>query len=572
MHDIEIEYDVTAVMRDGVRLKADVYRPAGSGQWPVLVHRTPYGKRGLGLATLDTLAAVARGYLVVHQDVRGCFASEGQWQPLMFEREDGYDTVRWAAGLPGSNGVVGMFGGSYVGSTQWSAAISAPPELKTIAPQVAWSDPADGALFRGGALELGVHVLWSLGNGAGHLAKVVSDPEDLTRRLQRLLADVDSLAGTTYWELPSGRHPALARHGVPDLGAERALQDPTTLDVSRVAGRYDEIGLPTFNIGGWYDAFLQGTIDNYVGMRRSGAPAKLVIGPWTHASVVTVMNATQIGEVNYGIASAPQMVGGGQGLNGLQLRWFDHWLKGVDTGLMDEPPILLFVMGLDEWREEHEWPLARAVDTELYLRADHSLSWDAPGPDEAPDSYLYDPSRPVRTHGGPHLTTPEFATGPVDQQGTESRSDVLVYTTGPLTSDLEVTGPVRALLFAATDAPSTDWVVRLCDVDEEGVSRNVTDGVLRTQPAEGVDPPRAHEVDLWSTSIVFRAGHRIRVQITSSNFPRWDRNLNTGERCDRATDIRTAHQTVYHDADRLSRLVLPTVPPAPPGGPPAVAD
>jgi uncharacterized protein len=557
MSKFELEFDVPVPMRDGTVLRADVYRPAGDGPWPVLLQRTPYGKRRDRTVTLifDTLMAITHGYIVVQQDIRGRFASDGEWSPWTYEKSDGHDTVRWAAGLPGSSGVVGMVGASYTGSTQWTAAIDGPSELRAIAPQVTWSDPEDGLFRRGGALELGSNGMWTLFTGGPHLLKHLEGAE-LARAMTQLFTDFDGLRERTYWELPAGRLPAISRYGGPDLGAQRALDDPDTADYSRVAGHHGAVTVPSFNIGGWYDIFQQGTLDNYVAMTKQGKPAKLIIGPWQHSQVPT---SSVIGEVNFGITSSMAMIEGRTTLTGLQLRWFDHWLKNEDTGLLDEPPVKIFVMGINTWRDEHEWPLSRAVDTSWYLRSGGGLDRTAPGDGEEQDTYVYDPADPVITRGGSHFMAPDFAPGQFDQAVTEQRPDVLVYTSDPLPADLEITGRIRMTLFAATDAPSTDWVARLCDVDPQGVSRNLTDGIVRIQAEPGT--VGEHDIDLWSTSNVFRAGHRIRVHVTSSNFPRWDRNTNTGLPPEEATTTRPAHQTVFHDGGRASRIILPVVPP-----------
>lgn len=555
-----IEFDVEVPMRDGTVLRADVYRPAEEGVFPVLLHRTPYGKRtpvGVGLV-LDTLTAVARGYIVVHQDTRGRFASEGEWMPWEHERTDGYDTVAWAAAMPGGTGEVGMFGGSYTGSTQWSAAVAGAPQLRAIAPQVTWSDPLDGLFQRGGALELGLTVPWTLLTGAAHLPRQ-HVAEDLVPAITTLISDYDELASRTYWELPAGDSPAISRYGGPDLGTQRALEDPESADFNRVAGRYDEINVPSLNFAGWYDVFLQGSLDNYVAMAATGVPSQLVVGPWSHESIAGLAFG-KVGEVNFGLSASPGLIQGHTNTTEIQLRWFDHWLQHQDNGVLNDAPVKIFVMGKNVWRDEQEWPLSRAVETPWYLREGHRLDQASPVEGETADEYHYDPADPVMTRGGTLVMSPEFPAGAFDQAAVEQRDDVLVYTSQPLPSDLEVTGRVRVRLWAATDGPGTDWVVRLCDVDEEGVSRNVTDGILRVVDAPG--EAAEHDIDLWSTSIVFLTGHRIRVQVTSSNFPRWDRNTNTGERPDVATTLRVAHQTIFHDAFRASRIILPVVPPA----------
>ncbi|QYX82623.1 CocE/NonD family hydrolase [Streptomyces akebiae] len=556
MADIRIEFDVPAEMRDGTVLRADVYRPAGTGPWPVLLTRLPYGKQMPLLAgILDPLAAARRGFMVVIQDTRGRFASEGEWDPWTHEESDGYDTVRWAAALPGANGSVGMIGASYFGNTQWMAALSKPPELKAIAPMVTWSDPDDGLWTRGGAIELGITAPWTLMMGPDALMRRHgADPATLGGSLVSLVQDLDGLAGGGYGELPAGRFPAFVRHDLPELGYERSRREPEWARSCTVAGRHDEVDLPTFQVGGWYDIFVQGTLDNFTAMRRAGRSATLVVGPWSHANQQHV-----IGDVNFGFGANSALMGMRGRLTDMQFDWFQHTIGDDEALEPDTGKVLLFVMGINQWREETEWPLSRAVERDFHLRADGSLTPEPPSTAEQPEEFTYDPMNPVPTTGGALLMTDDFRPGPLDQTAVEEREDVLVFTTEPLTEDTEVTGRVRAVLFAATDGPSTDWVARLCDVDEHGVSRNVTDGIVRVRAATPGEPAE-HVVDLWSTSIVFRAGHRIRVQVTSSNFPRWDRNLNTGEPEDSATTARVARQHIYHDPERPSRIVLPVIP------------
>ncbi len=318
-------------------------------------------------------------------------------------------------------------------------------------------------------------------------------------------------------------------------------------------GKYEKVNVPTFHIGGWYDCFLSTTLQSYTAMRNLGRPTKLLIGPWTH-----VTRGNPVGELNFGFGSQQSFVNLQMDLGRMQLRWFDHWLKGIDTGMMDEPPIKLFVMGRNVWRDEHEWPLARAARTPFYLRAEGGLAREAPKAAEAPDCYVYDPTNPVPTRGGPTLLTPEFPPGPWDQREIEARPDVLSFTTPPLPSDVEVTGPVEVKLWACTTAPSTDFVARLVDVWPDGRAFNLTDGIIRTSQLEP-NRPYEHRIDLWATSNVFKAGHRIRVDITSSSFPRWDRNPNTGAPLGNENELRTAQQTILHDAEHASHIVLPLV-------------
>lgn len=554
MHDIEIEMDVPVPMRDGTVLRANVSRPAGDGTFPVLLTRHPYQKDLIFDGMIDTKAMVRAGYVVIHQDVRGRFASDGQWLPWKHERDDSYDTVEWAAALPYSNGQVGMFGGSYLGSTQWSAAIAGAPHLRAIAPATTWSDPENGMLFRGGAIELGLNTWWGLITGLGQIPKAGLSPEDTMDRMMATIGDFDALASRTYWQLPSGALPALADLGQPDLGVARALADPATMDEARVSNRHDEIAVPSLGFAGWYDVFLQGDLDNYVARRDRGHTARLVVGPWHHSSLLTPATGAQVGEVNFGLAA---ILPGGVPVSEIQRAWFDHWVNDGPATEAHESGVLLFVMGVNQWRAEPEWPLARAREASLYLAPDDTLSWTATDVEQSSSEFVYDPADPVITRGGNLVMTTDFPAGPFDQRDAESRDDVLVFTTPALEEDLEITGRVRATIFASTDGPSTDWVVRLCEVDAAGVSRNIVDGITRVQ----TEPGRVDEVDidLWSTAIMIRAGHRLRVQITSSNFPRWDRNLNTGEDPIGGTSMRVARQQVHYDRSRPSRIILPLI-------------
>jgi hypothetical protein len=369
-----------------------------------------------------------------------------------------------------------------------------------------------------------------------------------------LAQDLDGLAGGGYRELPAARFPAFARHDLPELGYERSRREPDWAASCRVAGRHDEVDLPTFQVGGWYDILSQGTLDNFTAMRGADRSATLIMGPWSHANQQHV-----IGDVNFGFAANSAFMGMRGRVHDMQLDWFRRTIGDGEALERDTGRVLLFVMGINQWRVETEWPLSRAVETNFYLRADGRLTLEPPSTAEQAEEFIYDPVDPVPTTGGALLMSDEYRPGPLDQTAVEACEDVLVFTTEPLTEDVEVTGRVKAVLFAATDGPSTDWVARLCDVDENGVSRNVTDGIVRVRTAP-LGRAEEHVVDLWSTSIVFRAGHRIRVQVTSSNFPRWDRNLNTGEPEESATTARAARQQVFHDPARPSRIILPVIP------------
>jgi len=379
------------------------------------------------------------------------------------------------------------------------------------------------------------------------------DRQAMSRAVAALMADYDRLAVENYWTLPLGGFEPIARHHIAGLAGLEALGNPAAADHFRVAGKHHRVKVPTFTVGGWYDIFLKGTVENYLAMADQGVPTKLLIGPWAHTAY-----ANPIGERNFGYGAQLAFMDLRIDFMSLQLRWFDHWLKGIDTGMLDEQPVRIFVMGVDRWRDEPAWPPRRAVQTPWYLRADGGLSPDPPGAAEGTDAYAYDPASPVPTLGGAVLMTPEFRPGPLDQRTIEARDDVLVYTSRPLQKDLEVTGPLKARLWTASSAVSTDWVARLCDVYPDGLSINIADGVSRVRGEPGV--AAEHELDLWATSNVFRAGHRIRIQVTSSCFPRWDRNLNTGERVGEGTRMEVAAQRIFHDAGRPSHVLLPIVP------------
>jgi uncharacterized protein len=559
VHDIAIEHDVPAPMRDGVVLHADVYRPQGDGPWPTLLMRTPYGKRvNLITATLEPLRAARAGFMVVVQDTRGRFRSDGDWTPFRYEREDGYDTVEWAASLPGSNGRVGMFGDSYMGSTQWMAAVEQPPSLGAIAPAVTWRDPLDGLFARGGALELGLTLPWDLQTGAGHILKHAASTEEAARRLDALIADYDRLASDAYWDLPVHEAAVVRRHGAPDIGTIRMLEDPDAVSWCRVEGRHERVTMPTFHVGGWYDIFAQGVLDNYMAMSALGRPARLVMGPWTH----DVPAEEPHGELALGLRSnrfgAPSHPRGD--LTDEQLAWFRQRLDaGADaaTATDDEAaPVRIFTIGRNTWRDEPAWPLARARDERWHLKAGGALDPAAPAGDAIPNEYVYDPADPVPTVGGNLVMSPAFPPGAFDQRRVEERADVLLFTSEPLERELEVTGCVRVVLHVESSAPSTDWVARLCDVHPDGRSYNVCDGIVRI--AEGADRLQRVEIDLWSTSIAFLPGHRLRVHVTSSCFPRWDRNLNTGDQ--RSPRMQVARQRVHHDGEHPSWIELPTIP------------
>ena len=470
---LTVEFDLPVVMRDGVTLRANVYRPDGAGPWPTLLGRTPYGKDvHSAIHWFDPVQATRRGFMVVVQDTRGRFASRGEFDPFKAERQDGYDSVEWAARLAGSNGRVGMLGSGYWGNAQWLAAIERPPSLAAIAPGFTCSDPLDGLFGRGGADELGL---------AGH------------------------------WSL-DGRTPTHA-----DL-----------VGWASVAGHHDQVEVPSLNIGSWYDIFLQGTLDNYEAMVARGKETRLIVGPWAQPTCDA---------------------------DDLWLAFLGNHLAPETAVELPAAPVRIFVMGRDEWRDEPAWPLERAVPERWFLAGGGRLTPEQDAAEDGASELAYDPADPAPTVGGLTVMSVGCPAGPFDQARVEARDDVLVFTSEPLEEELEVTGRVRVVLHAESSAPSTDWVARLCDVHPDGRSINLCDGILRV--AEGADAVRRHEIDLWSTSNAFLPGHRLRVHVTSSSFPRWDPNLNTGDQ--RMSAHQVARQRIHHSANRSSYIELPVV-------------
>ncbi|HET8911880.1 MAG TPA: CocE/NonD family hydrolase [Ktedonobacteraceae bacterium] len=579
---IVVDYDVPATMRDGVVLRANIFRPAAEGRWPVLLTRLPYGKDlASGGAVLDPAQAARRGYVVIVQDTRGRFASEGEWTPMRNEALDGVDTIAWAASLPYSNGEIGMYGASYYGFTQWSAAIHQPEALKAMVPFITWNDPLNGNLFRGGAFELGISAGWSAMMGLNVvMRRHMGNPQALGGAIYSLVQALDTMGSRGYWSLPLRQFEPLKRNDVAPIFFEplEKPMDREIVDEMMILGKHEQVTVPTFNIGGWYDIFLQDTISNFKIMREQGRTpearqSKLLIGPWTHGDV-----GARVGEMNFGMASSGMLIDYRIDLMSLQLRWFDHWMRHIDTGMLNEAPIKIFVMGANIWRDEQEWPLARAVETRYYLHSNGEANLlgdtgrlDIQEPEtEQPDNYSYDPANPVLTRGGALLMAIEYPGGAFDQRAIEERSDVLVYSTPVLEQPIEVTGPIKVHLWARSDALDTDFVARLVDVHPNGFSQNLTDGIIRARYrnfAKGEQPSLLtpgtayeYEIDLWSTSNLFLPGHRIRLDVTSSNFPRWDRNPNTGAELGENAEIVVAHQEILHDREHPSYIVLPIVP------------
>jgi hypothetical protein len=547
---VVLETNVPARMRDGVVLRADILRPEGPGPFPAILVRTPYGKESEWRDSF-AIRAARSGYVVVAQDVRGRYASDGVFRPYHQEGKDGYDTVEWVASLPYVNGKVGMAGLSYPGAVQWLAAMEKPPHLLTLTPLMCFSS-ARHFFFSGGA--------WDLSWISWFYLNIAPD----VRARSGLPGPRTEIEAEELWEkhreewlrfLPLAELPVL-RDEAPQYYEWLAHpEDGSYWEFANVEARHEEIEIPALNLSGWHDEGYGpvGAIRNYRGTRRYGS--RLVLGPWRHGT--PRLDRMREGELDFGVNA-------GLDHDALLLRWFDFHLKGERNGLDGKKPVSIFVMGENAWREEEDWPLARRVETAYYLRRGGKLSLEPPSDDEPPDGYTYDPLDPVvDPHGG--------AQGPYDQSPLEGRKDVLVYETEPLKEDVEVTGHIEVELLLSSSAKDTDFVVRLLDVHPDGRAYNLmspTVEVVRARYRNGeervdfLEPGRVAGIRFTRlvTSNLFRAGHRIRIHVTSSLFPHFDRNLNTGEPIATSAKAEIARQEIHHSGSHPSRIVLPVIP------------
>lgn len=561
---ITVEKDVPATMRDGTVLRADVYRPQTDEAMPVLLMRSPYGKTAnvstFGSAHPAWLAE--RGYVVVVQDSRGRFASEGEFYPFLDEMEDGYDTVEWAADLAGSDGQVGMFGFSYVGATQLLAAVTRPPSLTAIAPSFTASQYYDGWTYNSGALATAFVCYW-----ANLLALDTAMRANDSAGVDGLLADLGN-APSWYWTLPLADYPPL-KGGYAQYFYDW-IEHHTYDDYWRrwsIDEDYGRIEVPALHIGGWYDIFLTGTVKNFQGLRTDADSAearesqKLIVGPWAH------MPWTPLETSGFSGPSSNQ-------IDDWMVRWFDHIMKGEDTGVLDHPVTLFTVDG--EWTDLDEWPPGDVTTERWYAHSsgranskygDGRLDREAPG-SEPPDVFVYDPGVPIPSLGG-HSCCFDTITpmGPADQHGAEASRMVLVYTSEPLDDPIELIGEAAVTLHAATSAPDTDFTARLCVVDPSGRSVNLQEGIVRgryrnslTEP-EMLEPGEIYElrIELGPVGVRIGAGSRLRLDISSSDFPQWDRNLNTGGPLFQESfmSARPATQTVLHNSSFATHIDLP---------------
>ena len=554
VEEIRIERYLPAPMRDGVKLYGDLYRPAREGKFPVLIIRTPYGVQRDG-SHENLIKFAQHGYAVYFQDVRGRYESEGQWDPFRNEANDGYDTIEWAAKQPWSNGKVGLEGGSYLGHVQWAAASQSPPSLVTMFPAVASTDIYKNWLTHGGAFRLSFNYGWGVVRMPNrimlpqfwHTEKFAPAELKYEKILRHVpLTDIDLQS--------AGREVPHFRDWVKHQSYDQYWKSISDEE------RFEKVKVPTHTSGGWYDIFLNGTINGFTGMRRTGGTekarkeSKMIIGAWGHGP------SQKFGDVDFGPSANRDMFD-------RQLRWYNHYLKGEDNGFDREPPVEIFYMGINKWHYAQDWPLPGTKFTPYYLSGERALSaTKASG--AGIDKYAYDPNNPVPTLGGTNCCGTPTVAGPRDQRPIESRKDVLVYTSEALTAPVAIAGPVKMKLFAATDGKDTDWMVKLVDVYPDGFAMNIAEGILRARFRNGLDkmellePNRVYEfeVDMAGTANVFQPGHRIRIDITSSNFPQFDRNPNTGEDLGVSNKFRVAAQSVHHGGTQASHILLPVVP------------
>jgi len=553
--------------RDGITLYSDIYRPKDDGKFPVILMRTPYDK-SVGWAVAPAYQIATHGYVVIVQDVRGRYTSEGDWYPFRHESNDGYDAIEWAAALPSSNGKVGMMGGSYVGATQMLSAIAHPPHLAGICPVVTASNYHDGWTYQGGAFEQ-----WFDQNWTTQLA---------TNTMWRLIAkNTNALLGAPV--LPLTHYPVFNYASLP-AGAEATAQlAPYYLDWLAhpdydaywkqwsIEEHFSDIQVPALHIGGWYDIFLAGTLRNYMGIKAHGATdearkgQRLLVQIGGHAGF-----GRRIGDVEFGDDALKFLS------TDVVLAWYDYLFKGVQNEFATVP-VRIFVMGENKYHQESDWPPPENKLTRYFLhsggsanslRGDGSLSLTPPKK-ETPDKFTYDPANPVPSIGGSLCCdAAHYEPGPRDQRPAENRNDVLVYSTKPLAEDMEVTGPVTLELWASSSAVDTDFTAKLVDVSPGGFAMNLTDGILRMryrdsqEKPELMNPDQVYKisVDLWATGNVFKKGHILRLEVSSSNFPRFDRNLNTGADQAASREFVSATNAILHDAEHPSALLLPVIP------------
>lgn len=550
-YEVVEQRGVMVPLSDGTRLATNTFLPIGEGPWPTILLRTPYDKDRY---TEECQFFARRGYAYVAQDTRGRFDSEGVFDPFMTEGKDGYEVQDWVAAQPWCSGLIGTYGASYSGVTQWLPAPRAHPALRAMFAFVTAANVYE-LIYYDGAFELGTLGQWAMS---------MTDPLGFNRSSRDVEAALQLLPLLTLDIAATGREVPFLRRWLAHPTRD-TFWDPVIVDDA-----YENVKVPVYNATGWYDFAVTETINNYVGMIRSAKShsvrrsQKLLIGPWLHS--FKRARTGEIGGMDFGPHSLTS-------LRETQLRWFDATLKNMDNGIIDEPPVRIFVMGENQWRNENEWPLMRTQPTQYFLhsvsgangRAGDGMLVLAQPDSSLPDSFTYDPRDPVPTTGGAVKGIPG---GPYDQSEIEDRTDVLVFSTEILARPVEVTGHIKLVLFASSDARNTDFTAKLVDVHPTGYAQNLCDGIVRATHRDSdtetslITPGEVYryEIDVGVTSNLFLAGHRIRLEVSSSNFPRFDRNPNTGNPFAHDAELVVARQVVYHDGDQPSHLILPVIP------------
>ena len=541
-YKVKVERDVAMMTRDGATLVADVHHPVTDERVPTILVRIPVSNTMGNRLRVDAAARfwASRGYRAVIQGTRGRYKSSGNHYPLFGERNDGVDTLQWLARQPWFDGRLGMWGGSAFGYTQWVLADQVDPGPKALAIQIASTNFRE-MFYPGGAFSLESALIWAV-RSRGPI-----DEDPVLEHLEKgyagfpLIEADDRAAGDIPFFNDWATHNTADSYWRAIDGSDRARN----------------LKAPVLLMAGWYDPFLPTQLRDFMTIRASADPhvateTRLVIGPWSHADTVTLPGGPRLPDYRQSVL-APS------------IGWFDRHLRGV-ASQSREAPIMIYVMGDNVWREEQEWPLARARVTPFYLssngnaardKSDGRISPALPSAGQSGDSYVYDPRRPVPSRGGAMLGP---RAGIASQNEIEVRDDVLVYTSDEVDTDTEVTGPVRAVLYVSTSAQNTDFVARLVDLHPDGSTYNVSDGILRRNYGDTRDRPNRIEIDLWPTSMVFKRGHRIRIDVTSTSYPRFDRNPNTGRDIATETEPISAKQTIHHGRDARSHVLLPLVP------------
>ncbi len=586
---VTTEENVPMKTRDGITLYADIVRPDSDERFPALLSRTPYGKTGATDPNGPNSLYAQYGYVSITQDCRGRFASEGEYDTIFQEAADGYDAVEWAARLPCSNGRVGTTGQSYLGLTQYLIACNdpMPPSLQCMAPVSASADYHASWIYQtGGVSKWGWMVPYAIFKGLDTLKR--QGRRDLMEKMKEYVEGGElsgvrktrwglnaftPLTDEWYRHLPIKDWGELLKETAPYMAEHIAHADDGEYWYRANVNHFAEtISTPMLHVTSWYDTFAEGGPAAYqnISTKSDFAAARtgqrLIIGPWGHLLPYTNPSSRGAGDIDFGPNALID-------LNETLLRWFDYWLKDVANGIMDESPVSVFTLGENRWQHMSDWPPPNMRQVRYFLhsggeantlKGNGTLS-TVPPSQEQTDAFVYDPDNPVQSLGGNNLTVDM---GVQDQRPVEERNDVLVYTSEPIAQALEITGPVTVTLWASSSAIDTDFTAKLVDVHPDGYAQNLLNGIIRARYRDSATTPQMMEagkpyqftLDLWATSNVFLPGHRIRLEISSSHFPEFDRNLNTGEAFGEGTQGVTARQTVFHQEDRASYVLLPVIP------------